>query len=117
MSQTRQEPNLSRWVHGTLLLGMVLSGVLLILGLVLVFIRHQPRPEGPPPVLGTLLRGVLAGNGLSIIDLALVVLMLTPLFRVAVLAFGWTLVGQRRFAVVAFVVLGLLLLSLAFGVG
>jgi uncharacterized membrane protein len=117
MDPAKRGPTLNRWVHGTLLVGVGLSGVLLALGLIIIFVRHQPRPEGPPPGLSHLLRGALAGDGLSIIDLALVVLMLTPLFRVAVLALGWFLSGERRFAVVALVVLSLLVLSLALGVG
>jgi hypothetical protein len=83
----------------------------------IVFLRQELRPEGPPPSLGVLMRGALWGDGLSITDLALLVLMVTPLVRVAVLAAGWTLMRQHRFAVVAFVVLGLLGLSLALGMG
>lgn len=43
--------------------------------------------------------------------------MVTPLFRVAVLAVGWALDEERRFAIVALVVLCLLGLSLILGIG
>ena len=52
MSQNRQTANLDRWVQRTLFSGVALSGVLLVLGLLIVFVRHEPRPEGPPPGLG-----------------------------------------------------------------
>ena len=117
MSQKRQEAALERWVRWTLLLGVALGGALLALGLAIVFVRHEPRPEGPPPRLGALVPNAMGGDGTSIIDLALVVLMATPAVRVLVLAAGWAWEGERRFSVVAFVVLGLLLVSLALGLG
>lgn len=58
-----------------------------------------------------------ADRGLSITDLALLVLMVTSVFRVAVLAAGWAFEGERRFAIVAVVVLCLLRFSLVLGVG
>jgi uncharacterized membrane protein len=116
MCQGRQATSLEHWVRWTLLSGVALSGVLLVLGLLIVFLHREPRPEGPPPGLGFLIRSALLGNGLSITDLALLVLMVTPLLRVSVLAAGWALAGQRRFALVAFVVLCLLGLSVILGV-
>jgi uncharacterized membrane protein len=117
MCQSQQETRLRRLVQRTLFSGVALSGALLLLGLLLVFMRQEPRPEGPPPHLVASLRGALRGNGLSITDLAILVLMVTPLVRVAVLAAGWTLAGRRRFAAVGLVVLSLLGLSLMLGVG
>ena len=116
MSQSSHTANLDRWVQRTLFSGS-LSGVLLVLGLLIVFMRREPRPAGPPPGLGVLIRSVLSGNGLSIIELGLLVLMVTPLFRVAVLVGGWALERERRFAIVALVVLCLLGLSLILGIG
>ncbi len=108
---------LERWVHRTLLVGVAATGSLLLLGLVLLFARHEPRPEAPPPGLRILLRLAFSGSGLAIIDLALLILMATPVARVAVLAIGWAAEGNRRFAIVATVVLVLLGLSLVLGVG
>jgi uncharacterized membrane protein len=117
MSAPKQATSLERWVRWTLLSGVALSGVLLVLGLLLAFMRHEPRPEGPPLGLGVLIRSALLGNGLSITNLALLVLMITPLLRVSVLAAGWALAGQPRFALVALVVLCLLGLGVVLGVG
>ncbi len=112
-----QESQLGRCVRWTLLSGVALSGAMLVLGLLIVFLNHQPRPEGPPPTLPVLMRTAVSGNGLSILSLGLLVLMVTPLLRVSVLAAGWFVTGQRRFALVALIVLSLLALSIVLGVG
>jgi uncharacterized membrane protein len=116
-----QEPDngnrLARLVHVTLLAGVTVSGILLVVGLVLLFATHQSRPEGPPAELPRLLTSAPRGNGLAIINLALLLLMATPLLRVAALAVGWAIQGNRRFALVAAAVLGLLAVSVAMGVG
>jgi uncharacterized membrane protein len=99
-----------------LLSGVAASAVLACLGLLLVFVQQEPRPETPPPGLGTLLLAAMHGRGVAILDLALLLLMATPLLRVAVLALGWARSGDRRFTGVALIVLGLLALSLLLGV-
>ena len=111
------ESRLARAVHQTLFFGVAFSGVLLFAGLVIVLVRGQPRPEGPPLSLGQLLRTALAGSGVSLLDLGVLLLMCTPLARVAVLAVGWMMTGRRRFAAVAIAVLALLGLSLFLGIG
>ena len=107
--------NLEHRVHSTLRAGVTASGVLLFVGLALLLATDQPRPEGPPAAFSRLLWTAIRGDGLSIVNLALLLLMATPLFRVAVLAVGWMLGGDRRFGLVAFVVLGLLALSAVIG--
>lgn len=105
------------WVHVTLLGGVILSGIALLIGLALVFVAHQPRPEEPPPAVGHLLWHAVLGDGVAVIYVGLLLLMLTPLARVAMLAVGWTLGRDRRFALAAATVLALLVLSLLLGVG
>ncbi len=113
----RDDPRLARTVHRTLLSGVVLSGVLLLAGLVIVLVRGDLSPYAPPLGLGQLLRTATKGNGVSLLDLGVLLLMCTPLVRVAVLAVGWAMTGCRRFAAVAFAVLALLGLSLFLGIG
>jgi uncharacterized membrane protein len=117
MERRNARHRLEHAVHLTLLAGVTASGLLLFAGLLLLFAGHQPRPEGLPPAFRALLQGAFRGDGLSIIHLALLLLMATPLVRVAVLAVGWAAQGDRRFAAVALIVLGLLAVSLAIGVG
>ncbi len=108
---------LEKWVHYSLLAGLMLSGLLLITGLAVVLIRHEVRPEGPPMPLKVIIRGAFSADGVACLDLGLLALMLTPVLRVCVLAVGWSLAGERRFAVVAVTVLTLLGISQALGFG
>jgi uncharacterized membrane protein len=117
MHQIRRTGGLRHWVHWALMAGVAASGALLVIGLILVFTFRQSRAEGSPPGLGELLAAALGGNGPAIIDLGLLLLICTPLFRVAVLAVGWLATGDFRFAAVALAVFGLLILSLVLGVG
>lgn len=108
---------LRHWVHYSLLSGLVASSLLLVAGLALVLMRDEPRPAGPPAALLDTVRGVLAGQGIAMLDLGLLALMITPVLRVAVLAVGWSLAGWRRFAAIALTVLALLGASIFLGVG
>src|SRR5690348_12539708 len=108
---------LRRWVHWSLLAGVIVSGTLLALGLLVTLVSGQPRPEGKPPDLQTLLRQAAHGEGVGLLDVGLMLLIATPVLRVAVLAAGWAVERQWRFAAVAAAVLALLGLSLVLGVG
>jgi uncharacterized membrane protein len=105
------------WVHLSLVTGLVLSGGLLILGLVVALLSGQPRLHGPPPPLRDVLRAAAAGEGDALLQVGLLVLVATPVVRVAVLALGWGLSGDRRFMAVSLVVLALLAVSFFLGVG
>jgi uncharacterized membrane protein len=86
-------------------------------GLVVVVAAGQPRPLGPPDSVRELPGRAAAGSGVALIELGLLVLILTPALRVAVLAVGWTAAGDRRFAATATIVLALLGLSVWLGLG
>jgi uncharacterized membrane protein len=117
MPETRPQYRLEHWVHWTLFAGLSLSGVLLVLGLALELTEGEPRLWQSPHPLRLMIRGALEGNGTDVIDLGLLVLIVTPLLRVLVLAIGWTLEGDLRFALVALTVLALLSVSFMLGVG
>lgn len=108
---------LAHWVHWGLLGGLLASSALMVLGLAIVFARHQPRPIGSPPAFRHVLTGMLRGDGLSLLELGLVLLMLTPAARVLILAVGWSRERNVRSAGIAFTVLALLILSIVLGVG
>jgi Protein of unknown function (DUF1634) len=109
--------NLARAVHVALLTGLIPSGLLMAIGLIVALTSGQPRPDAPPPGIGVLIRQALAGQGVSLLALGTVFLMLTPLLRVIVLALGWALRRDWRFALIAFTVLTLLTISLTLGFG
>jgi uncharacterized membrane protein len=108
---------LARWVHRVLLAGVLVAGVLMAVGLTVALIREQPRPVGRPEPIGELPGRAVNGDGVAMIELGLVVLILTPAVRLAVLAAGWLAAGDRRFAAVALTVLALLGLGVWLGVG
>jgi uncharacterized membrane protein len=118
MVESSDSHPLAHWVHWSLLLGVVLSGVLLGTGLAVALIRDDPRPELKKPLpVEVLLRDGRDGNGVALIYLGLLALMVTPVLRVVVLVIGWGVEGDWRFAGVALAVLGLLGVSVFLGLG
>jgi uncharacterized membrane protein len=89
----------------------------LTIGLVVALVSGQPRLDGRPPKLPALLNGVIHGHGVSLLDLGIVVLMLTPLLRVVVLALGWSIRRDWHFALTALTVAIVLAISLILGSG
>lgn len=106
---------LAHAVHSLLLSGLIVSCLLLLLGLVLVFWKQQPRPAGIPDAGFKLLQHAAQGDGVAILNLGLLILMLTPAMRVTVLVIGWSLERDWRFASIALGVLVLLAISLGLG--
>ncbi len=107
---------LGRMVHCSLLTGVLISGTLMVLGLVLAIGQQPPRHEAVADwrLLAT---QATAGDGRSLISLGLIVLMLTPVVRVLVLAVGWSVGRQWWMAGVATIVAALLAVSMLLGVG
>ncbi len=104
-------------VHVSLLTGLAFSGTLLILGATLSLASHDVRSEQRPPGVGTIASQAMQGNGSAILDLGILILMLTPILRVLVLAIGWLLAKEWRFAAIALCVLALLATSVVLGTG
>jgi uncharacterized membrane protein len=117
MERAEETHRMGLWVHRSLISGLVVSGLLLIGGLALVLIAGHPRPEGPPPGFNDLLHAAVRGDAVALMDLGLLALMVSPVVRVAVLAVGWTCEREWRLLAVALLVLALLGLSMAMGVG
>lgn len=107
---------LARAVHWTLLGGVIVSAALLVAGLVLAH-GTPGAPVEPVSRLGRLVARALAGDGVAVLDIGLLVLMLTPVGRVAVLGIGWLLGRQWAIALVALTVAAMLVVSVALGVG
>ena len=117
MTDPRDPPRLAHRVHRVLLGGVLAAGLLMAAGLAVALARGGPRPDGPPGPIRGLLHRSRSGDGVALIELGLLVLILTPAVRVAVLAGGWAAAGDYRFAAVAAAVLGLLGLSVWLGLG
>ncbi len=105
-------------VHVSLLTGLVISGALLILGATLRLASHEVGPEQQrPPGVRTIVLQAMHGDGSAILNLGILILMLTPILRVLVLAIGWLLEKEWRFAAIALCVLALLATSAILGTG
>ena len=96
----------------SLAVGFRLSVALLAAGLAVSLARDEPLHREAEP-LPEILRLVLDGHGAGLIDLAIVAMVLTPIATVLVLAAGFLRLGDRRYALVSFLVLAILGVSVA----
>jgi uncharacterized membrane protein len=110
------DTRLTRVVHRTLLAGVLASAALLIIGLALALSGQAAQAE-PVTDWPQLFAQAATGDGRAVIDLGLIVLMFTPVFRVLVLALGWLAERKWWLALVAIAVAIMLAMSVAIGVG
>ncbi|HKD76236.1 MAG TPA: TSUP family transporter, partial [Ktedonobacterales bacterium] len=91
--------------------GVLLSAGVIILGLAL-FAAEGARVHAFPHTLPAVMHGVTHGDPLSIVVLGLLLLLCTPVLRVAVSIIAFALEGDRRYVAITSLVLALLLLSM-----
>ncbi len=115
-TRSHRRVDLKRLVHRTLLVGVGLSGLLLTAGLVLLLIEGNEHAADEVPDVRRLAEQALAGNGTAVVQIGLIVLMLTPAWRVIVLGIGWAMSRRWRMAAVAAIVAALLAVSVTLGV-
>ena len=111
------EHRLGHWVHYSLLAGLTLSGLLLMAGLFAEWLSPQPAVPPHESSLASSLARAFHGDPDALTNLGILALMATPIIRVFVLAAGWTMDRDWRFAAVAIAVLALLGISLSMGLG
>jgi uncharacterized membrane protein len=102
--------------------GVILSAVMVMIGGVLYLMRHGTELpsyhifKGEPAefrVLPDILEGaVTLQRRRSLIQIGLLVLIATPVLRVAFSAYGFWQQGDRTYVIITLIVLGLLLYSL-----
>jgi uncharacterized membrane protein len=102
---------MNRVVSIVLMWGAAASGILMLGGAVLFFFVGAGQPVGVPSVSGEL-RGLRSGNPLSVIELGVVVLLLTPIL--SALTVGLHLLHQRDWRVAAATIGILLILVFSF---
>ncbi len=112
---------LARWVGRCLQLGVVAAAAIVVLGGGFYFAAHgRESPSltvfrGEPAALRapvTVLQGALAGNPAAVIQLGLLVLVATPVARVALSAVAFARVHDWVYATVSLWVFGVLIYSL-----
>ncbi len=95
-----------RWIAGTLRWGSYLSALLLAVGVVWVALDPSvPIQVGPGMPFRILGEQLVVGNPYALMQLGLLVLLATPLLRVVVAAGTFWRIRERRYTVVALLVL------------
>jgi len=115
------DERMERFIGGLLRIGVLLAAALVLAGAV-VFLAHQggERPDyrvfrGEPRALrgvGGIVREALALDGPGLIQTGLLVLIATPVARVAFSVFAFAAQGDRAYVVITLVVLAVLGFSL-----
>jgi uncharacterized membrane protein len=109
-------------------IGVVTSLVVIVLGIILMFAAHPEYlsstrgyrelthpAERAPFDIGGIFSGAIRGDGESVIMLGFLILVMTPVLRVAVSTLVFVYQKDRVFTVITLVVLGILLLSYMLG--
>lgn len=110
-------------ISGVLRGGVVLSASIILLGVVLYYLRNPranpaiAQPALFPHSLPAVLTGLAHADGLAIIAFGLLILLATPVIRVAVSIVAFALEGDRRYVAITTLVLFILIVSFIAGRG
>lgn len=102
--------------------GVLLSAVIISAGVILFYLRDAQSAHGLldhpyPHSLADVIGGLLLGNPIAIIALGLLLLLSTPVVRVAVSIFAFALERDWRYVVITSLVLAILIASFLLGKG
>ena len=125
----KEVSRVERAISVVLRVGVLTSLTVVVAGLVITFLQHpsyvsstalqhdvvKGRHVSIPHTVGQLVSGLAARQGTAIVALGLVVLLLTPVTRVAVSMVLFVLEHDRRYAVITAVVLSVLIASFFIG--
>ena len=126
---TNQSPLFSdhaveQFVGRLLQLGVLIAAVVVLLGSALLLVQHggtfvaysvfHGEPDGLRSIAG-IVRGVMAVQSESIVQLGLLLLIATPVARVAFTLVAFILQRDRTYVIITTIVLALLLYGLVFG--
>lgn len=103
----------TRWIGATLRWGSYLSALLLLVGVAWILLASDvPIQAGPPMPLAALGGQLAEGNPYAVMQLGLMLLLATPLVRVAVAGVSFWLGRERRYTLLALGALAVILLIL-----
>jgi uncharacterized membrane protein len=115
------DPRVQAAVGNLLRAGVLVAVAVVLIGAVLFLVRHGQAPisygafHGVPGDLrhaGGMVREVFSGRGSGIIQLGLILLVATPVARVAMTVVAFALERDRTYVAITLIVLALLLFSL-----
>ena len=104
--------------------GVTIAGAVVLAGGVLFLLRHGSEPvnvgkfAGEPAIdrhIGLIIHGAFAGRARSMIQLGILLLIATPLARVALSMIGFVVERDRKYLLITAIVLAVLLYSLITG--
>jgi uncharacterized membrane protein len=121
MRKTQEQIDISMVIVWVLQGGIVISSTIILLGMVLLMLRQgglatiqlQSFPATPDQIWA----GLLAFQPLAIIVLGLLILMVTPVIRVAISVFAFGLEHDRAYVSITLVVLAILCIGFLLGKG
>jgi len=111
-------------IGGLLRLGVIIAAVVTCVGGALLLAQHGGDPvahqtfQGEPAALESIVgivRGALSFDGDAIAQFGLLLLIATPVARVAFTLVAFALQGDRKYVVITSIVLSLLVYALVFG--
>lgn len=113
-------------IGGLLRIGVVVAALVTAIGGALLLLQHGNNPvahstfQGVPAFLqsiGGIVHGAMMFNGDAIAQLGILLLIATPVARVALTLVAFALQRDRTYVVITSIVLALLVYALAFGKG
>ncbi len=111
-------------IGGLLRIGVIIAAVVTCMGGVLLLVQHGGDPvahrtfQGEPAALESIVsivRGAASFKGDAIAQLGLLLLIATPVARVAFTLVAFALQGDRKYVLITSIVLALLVYALGFG--
>lgn len=98
-------------------IGIVLAGLVIVIGLVLFLVTGESGYPGDtfPTSLPDIFQGLIQLKSVAIIEVGLILLILTPVFRVFVSMFAFIHEKDYRFVFISIFVLIILAISFALG--
>ena len=125
---SERERNIELLISNLLRGGVITSLIFILLGTLISFIHHPAyltsssalasltEPGGTfPRTLADFEKGLLNLRGQTIVSIGLIILVATPVMRVAISIFGFIFQGNKIFTLITMLVLFLLLLSFILG--
>ncbi|MDR9856771.1 DUF1634 domain-containing protein [Paenibacillus sp. VCA1] len=103
----------SRWLR----VGVIISACVIILGLILLFIRGESGYPGEfyPHNLHDIFGGLIQFKPYAVITVGLMLLILTPVLRVAISIWVFAREGDKLYVIITSIVLVILIVSFAIG--
>ncbi len=123
-TRDRQDERIERIIGRLLQIGVLTAAVVVLIGGSMLLAQYGSIPanfarfKGEDPVLksvGSIVRAVMTGDSRAIVQVGLVLLIATPVARVALTMVAFALQRDRVYVVVTAIVLALLLYGLFWG--